>query len=148
MQRVLQAQVYRPNALGSFGNAEYMLIRQHKFPDEYDPALDKMVGWDHDRVMQQQHEHGRRCFKEHTGSGELHLDSWVEGATPKKVLDFLQDILKADPKVTWTGFRVLGTIHRGNGYPVWTLQLFAKHPDSKTVVHNGQDRYVAIRIHG
>jgi hypothetical protein len=139
MEKVFQAEPYRYGAMGSLGNASYMLIRQHQFPNEFSPALDKMVGWDHDRIIQQQYEHGSRCFKEHTGTGDMGLEYWIKGAAPEKVIAFLQDILKADPIVKWTGFRVLGTVNRSNGYPVWTLQLFAKHPQSKTVVYDGQN---------
>lgn len=139
MEKVFQAQPYRYGAMGSLGNASYMLIRQHQFPNEFNPTLDKIEGWDHDRIMQQQYEHGSRCFKEHTGTGEMGLESWVKSAEPEKVIHFLQDILKADPAVKWTGFRVLATVNSGNGYLVWTLQLFAKHPKSKTVVYNGQN---------
>jgi hypothetical protein len=134
MQTVYQAEAHRWDAMSSFGDASYMLIRQHQFPNEYDSDKDQMVNWDHDRIMQQQYEHGRRCFTEHTGTGELGFDSWVQHVEPEKVIAFLQDILKADLNVTWTGFRILGTVHRGNGYPVWTLELFAKHPESETRV--------------
>jgi hypothetical protein len=33
---------------------------------------------------------------------------------------------------------LLGSVNHGSGYPVWSLQLFAKHPDSKTVVYTGE----------
>lgn len=125
--------------MGSFGKASYMLIRQHQFPNIYNPKLDKMAGWDHDRIMQQQYAHGTRCFNEHTGTGDLGFEGWVKSADPTRVIAFLRDILKADPAVEWTGFRILGTVNRGNGYPVWTLQLFARHPRSNTEVFDGQD---------
>lgn len=139
METVYRAQAYRFGAMGSLGDATYMLIRQYQFPHQYDPNQDKMVGWDHDRIMQQQHDHGRRCFTEHMGTGELGLESWVRRTAPDKVIAFLRDILQADQNVSWTGFRVLGTVHRGNGYPVWTLQLFAKHPNTRTKVFSTEN---------
>lgn len=139
MQTVYQAEAYRSNAMGSLGDASYMLIRQYQFPNDYDHEKDQMTGWDHDRIMHQQHEHGTRCFDQHTSTGELGLESWVRGAQPQQILDFLKDILKADSSVEWTGFRILGSVHRGNGYPVWSLALFAKHPDTKTEVFNTEN---------
>lgn len=47
-------------------------------------------------------------------------------------------MLKADKTIAWSGYRVLGTVNRGNGYPVWTLEIFAKGPDSDTEVYTGQ----------
>lgn len=145
MQTVYQAEQPRYGAMGSLGDASYMLIRQHRFPHEYDPDLDKMTGWDHDRIMQQQYEHGRRCFKEHTNTGDGGLQGWAEKATPEQILAFLKDILKASDDVEWSGFRILGSVNRGNGYPVYTLQLFAKHPDSQTEVFDTENAPHLIR---
>ena len=145
MQTVYQAEAYRSGAMRSLGDASYMLIRQHQFPNEYDPDKDQMANWDHDRIMQQQHDHGCRCFAEHTGTGELGLDSWARRAEPEKVLAFLRDILKADQNIKWTGFRILGTVHRGNGYPVWTLELFAKHSESETKVFDTENAPNLVR---
>lgn len=146
MHTVYQAEAYRSNAMGSFGDASYMLIRQHQFPYDYDPDKDKMIGRDHDRIMQQQFEHGIRCFQKHIGTGDMGLESWLQRATPEQVLDFLKDILNADASVEWTGFRILGSVHRGNGYPVWTLELFAKHPETSTKVFNTEN--ATNLIHG
>ncbi len=147
MERVYQAEAYRYGAMGSLGDASYMLLRQHQFPDMFDASLDQMTGWDHDRIMQQQYEHGTRCFKEHIGTGEMGLEYWLKKkeATPEAVIAFLVDILKADRNIKWTGFRIVGSVHRGNGYPVWTLQLFAKHPESATVVYNTENAPNLIR---
>lgn len=133
MRSVLKAQPYNPRKLGSFGKASHMLIREHAFPVEYDPQKDMLLSWDHDRIMQQ-FDHAFECFKKHTGTGEGGLDRWCMHATPEQVLAFLIEIFKADPSVTWTGFRVLGSVNRSSGYPYWTLQLFAKHPESSTRV--------------
>lgn len=139
MATVYPAEAYRSNALGSFGNASYMLIRQHQFPCSYDENRDVMAGQDHDRILEQKYEHGRRCFTQHTGTGELAFENWVTRATPEQVLEFLKDILEADNTVTWTGFRILGTVNRSSGYTVWSLLLFAKHPQTTTEVFDGKN---------
>lgn len=51
-------------------------------------------------------------------------------------MSFVKDILKADPEVDWTGFRITGTVNRSSGYTVFTIEVFAKHPDSSTKVYS------------
>lgn len=133
--RVYQASPYNPGEMGSLGRASYMLLRQFQFPDEYDSDFDKLITADHDRCMSWDYEHARRCFNEYTGTGELGLEGWLGRQADEKIMAFLKDILKADASVKWTGYRIMGSVHRGNGYPVWTLELFAKHPDSDTKVY-------------
>lgn len=136
VKRVFTAyEPYSFGKLGSLGSATYMLIRQHDFPDTYEDH-ETLMQADHDRVVYWDHEHASRCFQEHTGSG--HLESWARRASASAILKFLKDLLKADPDIKWTGFRILGSVHRGNGYPVWGLELFAKDPKSKTKVYSGQ----------
>ena len=132
---VYSAEPYRDGEMGSFGNASYMLLRQFQFPHVY-TKNDNLITADHDRCMSQDYEHSSRCFQEHTGTGELGLQSWLNIATNEQVFAFLKDILKAEPLVQWTGYRIMGGVHRGSGYPVWTLQLFAKHTDSQTEVYS------------
>jgi hypothetical protein len=134
--RVYPATPYEYGQLGSLGNAAYMLLRQFQFPDTFS-GKDKLASADHDRCMQWDHNHASRCFKEHTGTGELGLEGWLQRATDEQVIQFLVDILKAESNVVWTGYRIMGSVHRGNGYPVWSLSLFAKHPESDTVVYTG-----------
>lgn len=136
-QTVYPAEPKRYNAMGSFGKASYMLIRQHQFPHTYSQQ-DEIISADSDRCFQWDHDHARRCFNQHTGGGQLDLQRWVEDATPEEVIAFLADLLKAGPASRWSGFRVLGTVNRGNGYAVWTLQLFRKHPESTTEVFTGE----------
>lgn len=145
MQTVYQAEQRRSGAMESLGNASYMLIRQHQFPHKYNPDLDQMTGWDHDRIRQQQYDHCMRCFKQHTGTGDMGLQSWAEQAAPEQILAFLKDILKASDDTEWTGFRILGTVNRSNGYPVYTLQLFAKHAESSTEVFDTENAPHLIR---
>lgn len=48
--QVLIAEPYRYAALGSNGDASYMLMRQFQFPNTYDPDLDKITQADSDRL--------------------------------------------------------------------------------------------------
>ena len=125
MRQVMQAQAYRYGAMGSLGDASYMLIRQVNFPAEYDPAVDEFMTADDDRLLSWDYDHTRACFKKYTGSGELRFGEWAQGASEEDLMECIKALLKADRLIDWTGCRVLGTVHRGNGYPVWTLQLFA-----------------------
>lgn len=137
-KRVYPATPYQYGRLGSLGDASYMLLRQYRFPDTYSEK-DELIVRDHDRCMDQDYEHARRCFKEHTGTGECGLQAWLERATDEQVIKFLEDILKVDRNIGWTGYRITGTVNRGNGFPVWSLSLFAKHPQSDTKVYTGED---------
>jgi hypothetical protein len=134
---MIQAEPFNIAETGSMGRASYMLQCQHNFPYFYNRNLDQLCAADHDRLMGDDFEHANRCFQKHTGVGELSLASWLSQATDDKIMAFLKDILKADKAVVWTGYRVMYTVHRGNGAPVWTLQLFAKHPHSTTEVYTG-----------
>lgn len=125
MTQVLLAEAYNPSEMGSLGRAAYMLHRQIKFPLEYDPAVDKMLSADHDRLLSWDYNHFRECCRRFLNTGELGIGSWVRSVREKELFEFLKAALKADRLVDWTGCRVLGTVHRGNGYPVYTLQLFS-----------------------
>lgn len=138
MRRVLTAEPYRSGELGSFGKASSMLIRQFQFPDTYHES-DRFVSADDDRLRGWDYKHTRRAFSEHTGCGELALERWVNGATDAQILAFLCDVLKAAADAEWTGYRILGTVNRSSGYVVWSLQLFAKHPESATQVYSGRN---------
>lgn len=139
-QRVNKARFrYQPGCLGSFDSTEYMLIRQYNFPNIYDSSLDKIISADSDRCSQRDRDHAQRCFKEHIGTGEMDLERWARSAKDEDVITFLKDILKADPKTEWTGYRIMGTVHRSSGYTIWTLSLFSKNPKSDTKVFTGED---------
>mgnify|MGYP000718113579 FL=1 len=139
MEEVYRAEAYRDGAIDSHGDASCMLIRQYQFPNAFEPTLDIMISQNHDRIMQQDCDRGIRCFEQHTGTSELGFKNWVMRVESSKVITFLIDMLKADISTTWTGFRVLGTVNRSTSYPVWYLQLFAKHPNSETIVYNTEN---------
>ena len=112
--------------MGSLGDASYVLIAQYQFPHFYDEK-DNLFGADHDRCFTWDYQHARECCTRHMKSGEGHIATFARTSNPELVLAFIQDILKANPKVKWTGWRVMGTVNRRNGYPVYTLELFANN---------------------
>lgn len=123
----------------SLGRAANKLLRQYKFPLDYEvdePILfadhDRLLGWDRDHALQ--------AFKRHMNTGELGLPSWLDRTTDRKVLNLLRDLFKVEenhPDVKWTGYRVTVTVNRSNGYPVFSLWLFAKKRGSETKVYTG-----------
>lgn len=148
MRQVMLATPYDPWNLGSLGNAAYALIKQFQFPLNYDEHKDKYTQADHDRLLMWNYDHFRRVCEEHLGTGELGIPNWVqdENRTDKEVLAFVCDAMlphdaiehnalvnyvgwgkKIGHEVKWTGYRIMGTVNRSNGYPVYTLELFANH---------------------
>lgn len=127
---------YGYGGLGSFDRTQYMLLAQHNYPAEYDDEKDKLTSADHDRLRVWNNRFSE-ITKNHTGTGELGLDSWVQKATPEKILAYLIEVFSADHDVPWNGYRVMGSVHLGNGYPVFSMCLFYKHPDSDTKTYSG-----------
>jgi len=137
MHTVSTATPYQHRELGSFGKASNMLLRQFQFPFRTYEENERLLSAESDRCFMWDYDNTRRCFTQHTGTGELGLESWVTKATTEQVMAFLKDILKVGQQdVVWTGFRVCGTVNRSNGYPVWSFSLFAKDPRSKTIVYS------------
>ena len=142
---VYQAESYRFGEMGSFGKASGMLLRQSKFPDTY---TDDELVWssDHDRVIDWDYEHWKKCVEQARDSMKNGgLENWFQNGKVSDILAFLIDALKANEEGTdyadikWTGFRVLGSVNRSNGYPVYSLQLFAKKRGSKTKVYSNSN---------
>ena len=139
MLKVYPAEPYQAWRLGSMGDAERMLIQQSEFPDTYDER-DRLITVDHDRLLDKDYTAICETFKRHTGHGEQELLQWLhEDPSHGKVVAFIKDVLGTDPTIPWTGYRIMGGVHRGNGCNVWTFELFAKHPDSQTAVYTGND---------
>ena len=141
MPGVFKAEPYRYGAMASDGNAQGMFIRQHCFPDTYDHR-DILTGADHDRCVQWDYTHAMGACQRHMNTGDMGIGGWVEKADPEAVFAFFRDILKTDehyPGVQWTGFRLIGWVNRSNGAPVFHMELFAKHPESETVVYSDAD---------
>lgn len=121
-------EAYRPYAMGSTGNAANMYIRQFNFPAEFDPDVDRIASADSDRLLSWDYDGFRKALQTHTGWGEGGIGEWVRKATDEEVMAFLKEVFKVDtahPGVEWTGYCVTGTVHRGNGFPIYTLSLFA-----------------------
>lgn len=134
--RVHPAIPYGPG-LYSLGDAQGMLLRQYRFPDTYD-ARDTFWAADHDRL---DFTYACRCFQRHLdGQGPGAFRGWLrrKSTTPEEVFALLKDLLQPPAEVVWTGFRVLGSVHLGNGETIYTMALFAKHPDSGTKVYSGE----------
>jgi hypothetical protein len=128
---VFSAEPYRLKALAPTGNARYMLLRQYEFPQKYVPGLDEHLGTDEDLLTR---DHAKQCFFHHLGTGRGNLSDWLRIATDEQVIALLKDLLQADPTISWTGFRIMGTVNRqSNGSVVYTLELFAKHEKSSTI---------------
>lgn len=115
--------------MGSLGRAAYKLLRQHNFPHKYNPDIDILTGWDHDRIMD-----NMGCGKYYDIVMKYHpsnrgdLAEAVRGSSPDKVIEMFKELLdpydKENQNVEWTGFRLMGTVNRSNGYPVYTIELF------------------------
>ena len=141
---VCPAEPYRENATsvacppGALANK--MLIRQHHFPDSYHPEELYLIQ-DHDYCVAVDYEHVSKCFLEFTGGGDRELEHWTRNiATDDMVFDFLITLLYGDEcEIEWTGYRITGTMFKRANPPMWTFELFSKHPDSETEVYSGED---------
>jgi hypothetical protein len=120
--------------MSSTGDANNMFMRQFNFPDKYRDE-DKLMQADSDRILSWDYHGFRKTLWKFIGKGEVAIGSWIRRArdgemeaTDENVMAFIKEALKADeihPGVKWTGWRVTGTVHRGNGFPIYTLSLFA-----------------------
>lgn len=132
--KMRKAQGYRSGAMGSLGDANNMFIGQFNFPAEYTDE-DRVTQADSDRILSRDYDGFRKTLMKFVGSGEMAIGSWIGGsmhgeieATDENVMAFIKEALKVDlayPGVEWTGWQVTGTVHRGNGFPIYTLSLFA-----------------------
>ena len=136
MPKVLIATPYQHGE----GRAEYMLLNQHQFPLDYSDQ-DRLWSVDHDRMLDRNYHEFRRLMTEQYGGGELSLGQYFRNCTPKFGLEFMVKLFEKvcnTPCREATGWRVLETTHRQNGYPVFSLELFQKvSPD--TEVFDGDD---------
>lgn len=135
--RVDLAEPQRFWALSSTGDASGMLCGQYQFPYEYTDE-DMFLSNDHDRLISWDADHFRQCMEKHGIKGEAGFSN-PSLITPEKMLDFLKDIFQVEkkyPEVKWTGWRILGTVNRSNGFPVFSLQLFANNSEVE-VYSNG-----------
>ncbi len=126
------AEPFRAAALQSGEEADSMLIRQYRFPWEYNPGetlLRKEAIVGPGKSSRETAIIGNRV---HVRSS---LPAWLICTGEGEVFVLLAKITKTQPK-QWNGFRVLGT--RRNNYIVWVFELFAKNPSGNTVVYTGE----------
>lgn len=129
LKSVSPAEPFNYKAIGSFGNANNMLLRQYKFPTQY-TVEDCLEIADHDRLLSWDHDNFRAACDKYVKSGELEIHRFAFTAKPESIMDFLKEALKVkktNPNEIWTGFRITVTTNRSNGYPVFTLALFANN---------------------
>ena len=140
MRQVRQAEPFRYGAMGSLGNASGMIIRQYNFPWEYQED-ELLQSSDHDRIISWQPDRWEQTIRKFKPKNKGYTE-WFQQEKPRKLLDFLAEIMKFDSNenVKWTGFRILGTVHRSNGNPIYTFQLFARKKGSTTEVYSGLHR--------
>lgn len=136
--KVFTAMPYDLERLRSNRSFSGMYIRQFNFPDVFDSELDSYEAADNDVLREKDCERHNACFKKHTGTGELGFDNWIKNASEGAVLNFLKDILEVDLTTNWTGYRILVSRDLSNGYKIWYLVIFSKHPNSDTEVYTGE----------
>ena len=139
MQRVEAAEPYDADQLSELGRATNMLIRQFRFPDEYEER-ELLLHGDSEQLL----EKGRLrraidAIRAHVGGEPILLGSWAQGAKNKQVLAFLKDFLGAKKAIAWTGYRITCTINRLTGARIWSCWLFAKDARSATVTYSDEN---------
>lgn len=140
MGRVLIAERFFEYKLESLGDANAMLIRQYRFPDTYDEAKDKYTQVDHDRMVYDNIQKAYDCFQKHTGTGEMSFHRWALKVKPTEVIAFLMEYMPECnvKEMKPTGFRILATKNRMNGFTVWGFELFQRGKDSNTPVYSSE----------
>jgi len=137
--RVVLAEAYRHSALGTKGDANYMLLRQYQFPLEFSDS-EKILTLDSNQIEESDANHAKKCFEE-LGVAPSTLECWLRKCAQDKddarIFIFLKKIMQADESVTWTGWRIMGSALGGRC--IFTWQLFAKDPKSDTKVYTGDN---------
>ena len=139
MKTVQSAEKHDMSRRGSTGNASYMLICQYQFPHTY-ADNDILIHIDDDHLENHDRKRFEDCLEKWIGCrGSGGLGDAIREMSPQEALAFLVELLDEDPEVQYTGYRVLVTTHRAQGYPVWSLEIFSKHPDSRTQVYDTEN---------
>lgn len=139
VKQVFTARASRRNDLGTVLDDERRLLRQFQFPHVFDDR-EGYLAVEHDRLLRLDPDHVLQCFKVHTNRVELIFHRWLEmeSTSDEKVLAFLVEVMKADHASSWTGYRIMGAMCR-NDFPIWSFEIFAKDPESGTLVYTGHD---------
>jgi hypothetical protein len=124
MKTVFMANNDYPGATGSAGTGSYILISQYNFPYEYSNE-DEIITQDHDHINNSHGDMLQTACTESFGNGEFGIGQFSRDAMPHNVMRFLKRVLRAEEGINWTGFRVMQTTNKNNGFPVFTLELFA-----------------------
>jgi hypothetical protein len=132
------AQPFELRQLGSLGNASDMLVRQYRFPFDYDRETEQMTTSWSDRAQQFDANHFADCFRQYETKNSDVFAYWARESEASRVFAFLKKIMKASEDVKWTGFRIMATV-MDNGHTIFCWQLFAKSPGSKTLVYSDED---------
>jgi hypothetical protein len=141
----MKVKVFKSNIggdMGSLGDAQYRLFVQRNFPAEYERDMDLMVCADHDRMQSWDYDRFKEFLKRvndvQLTSSLGHCFASMGEETALEILKFgLLPNEKEYQDRIWTGYRVMGTVNRSNGYPVWSFSIFSKHPDTNTKVYSG-----------
>ncbi|MEI7620445.1 MAG: hypothetical protein WCJ57_02645 [Candidatus Falkowbacteria bacterium] len=136
---VILATPYRPEALESYGNASYMLIRQFKFPFDYREDEELVTIWSN-----QSRQYDALSFSKSFGDSDRTFEYWLRRENEKNILTFLKKILRLDEKIVWSGFRVLGTITE-SGHTLFTFEVFSKSLGSGTKVYTGEEGVINLK---
>ena len=133
---------YNYGMMGSLGSATYMLIAQKAFPESYDETKDKYWTADSDRILMWDYDHFCKIDEKYRKADGIWMgeELFFTSSDEKTIMEYLSEMAtvgnESNEKVKWTGFRVLGTVNRSNGFPIWSLSLFCKGKGSETKVHN------------
>lgn len=137
--------------LGSLGQGTNKLILQSHFPlwyceQKYEKGepenleYDRLIHADDDRCRMWDYDHVQKVSMKYFGKPGF-TEFSIRNMPESKIIPFLQEILKADehhPGREWTGYRITGTVHRGNGYCILSLDLFSKGSETNTEVYSGE----------
>jgi hypothetical protein len=138
MNRVDMAEPYRYMATGSLGDATAMYLSQYRFPFRY-ASNETVWSVDHDRIIGWNYDHWENLIKKYKEKmGDYGLETWFIHGKSSDLLAFIVEALETKTKNVWTGYRILCTVNKMNGNPVYTLQLFAKAKDSTTPVYSSE----------
>ena len=144
-REVLIAEPWRSGA-SHYSNsypAQYMLVAQHNYPYVYDAARDKYTGADNDRISMWDRTQSDRAHEmlmvmlgirgRWTGGHESAIKSlsledglrFITALYVEKIgIVMGRPWLLSEGWKQWTGWRVLVTVNRSSGYPVYSYELF------------------------
>lgn len=143
MPQVYPAEPYRYGALGSLGNASYMLLAQFDFPDVYQES-ERMESMYSDRLDEHRPRRVAMCLNKHLGFNIMtfggcsqDFELLVRRLSKAQLIAFIAEVLDVSGEAVWTGCRVTGEVG-GNGHALFHFMLFARDPSGNTPVYTGE----------